>query len=188
MNGLRAYASSRPTKGPNSQFSLQSLGARILNNQAVLAVVWQPSKRTNTCSCRFRPRRVLSYEHMFCSSRKSAGSQRLVRGLQLVRSFLLLEDDYEVDWEVDQDEWLGSPGALEDSDRQRGSVGGVHPHRTALPNRRLGRRRPGTVASPEQICLCPVGGRARAGVSRGSFSPEIACADIPRGVGSSRNP
>ena len=144
------------------------------------------------------------YEHMFCSSRKPEAPQRLVRTLRLVRSFLLLEDDYDVDWEVDQDERAFSTGSVREwsagrgegrpdggldshLDEQRDLRLGDHPHRMALRSR-LGDRRPGVVASGEQVCLCPVGGRARAGVSRGSSSPERSCADSPRGVGSSRNP
>ncbi|MGH2879761.1 MAG: hypothetical protein ACRDK4_09185 [Solirubrobacteraceae bacterium] len=54
--------------------------------------------------------------------------------LRLVRSFLLLEDDYDVDWEVDQDE---------------------HPHRR--PARVAVRdRRPGAVGQREQVCSCPL--------------------------------
>lgn len=144
---------------------------------------------TNTCSHAFRPQAVVLYEHMFCSSRKTGVPLRLMRTLQLVRSFLLLEDDYDVDWEVDQDEWTGesSPCSWESSDDQCNGRGAVHPHRMALRSR-LGARRPGIVASAEQVCLCPVGGRARAGVPRGSFSPKRSCAAMLRGAGSSRNP
>ena len=115
---------------------------------------------------------------MFCSSSAPPLSQRLLGALRLARSLLLLEDDYEVDWEVVQDEL---------ADDGRDSTDGSHPHRMALESR-LSARRPGTVVSHEQVCLCPVGGRARAGVSRGSFSPERSCAVLPRGAGSSRNP
>jgi hypothetical protein len=134
--------------------------------------IWPYLAHTYTCSYRFRPTGFLLYEHMFCSSRKPEASRRLVRTLRLVRSFLLLEDDYEIDWEVDQDERAEQPGlAWKDCDGQHDSRESVHPHRMALRSR-LGERRPGIVASAEQVCLCPVGGRARAGVSRGSFSPE----------------
>jgi hypothetical protein len=59
---------------------------------------------------------------------------RLVGTLRLIRSFLLLEDDYEVDWEVGQDE---------------------HPHRRPARARR-GARRPGAVEQAEQVCSCPL--------------------------------
>ena len=126
---------------------------------------------------------------MFCSSRKTGVPLRLMRTLQLVRSFLLLEDDYDVDWEVDQEEWTiePSPCSWEGSDGQCDGRRVVHPHRMALRSR-LGARRPGIVASAEQVCLCPVGGRASAGVSRSSFSPERSCAAMLRRAGSSRNP
>jgi hypothetical protein len=144
--------------------------------------------RTNTCSQTVRPQRSLLYEHMFCSSPKPEVPRRLVRTLRLVRSFLLLEDDYEVDWEVDRDERAERPGAaIEGSDGHLGAEENVHPHRMALRSR-LGARRPGIVASAEQVCLCPIGERASAGVSRGSLSPKRSCADAPREAGSSRNP
>jgi hypothetical protein len=82
-------------------------------------------------------------------------ARRLIGGLHLIRSFLLLEDDYEVDWEVDQDRPIESPicgsrlSARNESDR------GDHPHRVALPNR-LGARRPGAPVPREQVCLCPL--------------------------------
>ena len=41
---------------------------------------------------------------MFSSPRTSTLAQRALGALRLTRSFLLLEDDYDVDWEVDQDE------------------------------------------------------------------------------------
>ena len=133
---------------------------------------------------------------MFCSSPTPPLGQRLLGALRLARSFLLLEDDYEVDWEVDQDELAAPMGRGLESDRSDRDesagdgydpAGGNHPHRMALQSR-LGPRRPGIVVPDEQVCLCPVGGRARAGVSRGSFSPERSCAVLPRGAGSSRNP
>jgi hypothetical protein len=142
---------------------------------------------TNTCSHPFRPQGVLLCEHMFCSSPKPQAPRRLIRTLQLVRSFLLLEDDYDVDWEVDQEERTERPEvAGKDSDGRVDCRESAHPHRIALRSR-LGSRRPGIAAGTEQLCLCPVGERARAGVSRGSLPPKRSCADVPRGAGSSRN-
>ena len=93
----------------------------------------------------YRPQPVLPYEHMFSSSRTSNLGQRAFGALGLLRSFLLLEDDYEVDWEVGQDE--------------RGEVD--HPHRAALRGRaiadRLAQRRPGQPAPRSHACLCPIG-------------------------------
>ncbi len=145
------------------------------------------SSNPNTCSHPFCPKGVLFYEHMFCSSPESHAPQRLVRTLRLVRSFLLLEDDYGVDWEVDQEGHTKRPGvAIGDCDDRLDDREGAHPHRMALRSR-LGARRPGVVAGAEQVCLCPVGERARAGVSRGSLPPKRSCADVPCGTGSSGN-
>src|SRR5664280_3522333 len=74
------------------------------------------------CSHRVRPIAPLAYEHMFPSSRTSTLAQRALGALRLTRSFLLLEDDYDVDWEVDRDEALTQ----------------AHPHR--VPLRGPGRR------------------------------------------------
>jgi hypothetical protein len=81
---------------------------------------------------------------MFPSARTSTIAQRALGAARLARSFLLLEDDYDVDWEVDQD--------------QRDDL--EHPHRAQLRNRaiarRLARRRPGQVQPHVQLCLSPV--------------------------------
>ncbi len=81
---------------------------------------------------------------MFSSSRTSTLGQRALDALGLVRSFLLLEDDYDVDWEVDREE--------------RAEVD--HPHRAALRGRavadRLAHRRPGQLEHRPQVCLSPV--------------------------------
>jgi hypothetical protein len=81
---------------------------------------------------------------MFPSARTSTIAQRALGAARLARSFLLLEDDYDVDWEVDQD--------------QRDDL--EHPHRAQLRNRaiamRLARRRPGQVPAHEQLCLSPI--------------------------------
>jgi hypothetical protein len=95
---------------------------------------------TYTRSCRLRPTGLLRYEHMFPSTRASTFAQRALGALRLTRSFLLLEDDYDVDWEVDPNEHLQAP----------------HPHRVPLRGR--GRtRRPGEPAGRNHVCLSPVG-------------------------------
>jgi hypothetical protein len=38
---------------------------------------------------------------MFASTKNSSLAQRTLGTLRLTRSFLMLEDDYDVDWEVD---------------------------------------------------------------------------------------
>jgi hypothetical protein len=90
------------------------------------------------------------YEQMFATATTSKLSQRALGALRLTRSFLLLEDDYDVDWEVDYDEPLTHK----------------HPHRAALrgPGRRSRRasdRRGGETASTATTCLSPVQEAAR---------------------------
>lgn len=112
-----------------------------------------------------RPTANLSYEHMFPSLRTSVPAQRALGALRLTRSFLTLEDDYDVDWEVDANE----PPA------------DAHPHRTPLRGRALSRR-PGS-APVEHVCLCPVGAprpavRTPGNRARGT-SPEPRLARCP---------
>ncbi len=113
---------------------------------------------------------------MFCSADTQPFARRLVGGLCLIRSFLLLEDDYVRNWEVDQDEPVESPVSIPRWEQQARDE---HPHRMALRGG-LGTRRPGAAAPREQVCVCPVGGRARAGVSHGSFPLERSCVDTAR--------
>ena len=114
----------------------------------------------HTCSYAVRPLTLVAYEHMFPPPRTSTLAQRALGALRLTRSFLLLEDDREVDWEVDQDE--------------RGLA--IHPHRVALRGR-LSPRRPGEPLERPQVCLCPIepgtrpassAGRQRTGTERAS--------------------
>ncbi|HLM84729.1 MAG TPA: hypothetical protein VK272_00930 [Solirubrobacteraceae bacterium] len=76
---------------------------------------------------------------MFPPRTSSKLAQRTLDALRVARSFLLLEDDHSIDWEVDQDE------------HARAS----HPHRAPLRGRRVARR-PGAVAPVCHVCLCPV--------------------------------
>jgi hypothetical protein len=87
----------------------------------------------------------LPYEQMFPSHKNSTLAQRTLGALRLTRSFLLLEDDYDVDWEVDLDESLTQK----------------HPHRASLRgpgsrSRRLPKRRPGEPIVAAGHCLSPV--------------------------------
>jgi hypothetical protein len=92
---------------------------------------------------------------MFSSTNAPSFARRLLGALHLIRSFLLLEDDYVRDWEVDQDE-PGEPSTCRlRSSGWREPDRGDHPHRMALQSR-LGTRRPGTPAPREQVCLCPL--------------------------------
>ncbi len=79
---------------------------------------------------------------MFGRLDSSPLAQRARVALRLTRSFLLLEDDSHVDWEVDRS----------------GRAMPAHPHRAAL-RARARDRRPGSVAPAQQACLCPVRGR-----------------------------
>ena len=76
---------------------------------------------------------------MFPSSRTSTLARHTLGALRLARSFLLLEDDYDVDWEVDWNEPIGE----------------THPHRAPLRGRSVSRR-PGQPALRAQLCLCPI--------------------------------
>jgi hypothetical protein len=83
---------------------------------------------------------------MFPSTPKNKLAQRALGALRVARSFLLLEDDYEVDWEVGQDERTAVP----------------HPHRAPLRGgwRGRGGGPPGRGAGGgprPQACLSPVG-------------------------------
>jgi hypothetical protein len=93
----------------------------------------------------------LPYEQMFPSRKNSTLAQRTLGALRLTRSFLLLEDDYDVDWEVDLDESLTQK----------------HPHRAPLrgPGSRSRRlagdgRRPGEAPAADHRCLSPAGAPA----------------------------
>jgi len=77
---------------------------------------------------------------MFSSPRSTVG-QRALGALRLTRSFLLLEDDYGVDWEVD------------DQDERPETN---HPHRAPLRGR-LATRRIGEPAPVQLLCKCPIG-------------------------------
>jgi hypothetical protein len=98
----------------------------------------------------FRPCVLVAYEHMF-PQRTSTLGQRALGALGLMRSFLLLEDDCRVDWEVDQDERIEVD----------------HPHRAPLRKRaataRRMRRRPGQTAPAPQVCISPVAHMAGGG-------------------------
>jgi len=135
---------------------------------------------------------------MFRSSDVQFFTRCPLRALSAVRSFLLLEDDYGVKWELDHDESSAiRPGrweaAWEEPDRspmgrrvdigedvrkgpesgdggpQAGAGCGEHPHRVVL-RRSPRERRPGVVAPREQICLCPVPKRPSGAQDAGSRS------------------
>jgi hypothetical protein len=93
---------------------------------------------------------------MFPSSRTSALAQRALGALRVTRSFLMLEDDYDVDWEVDPNEHSHAS----------------HPHRVPLRGRLRDRgRRPGAAVHQVQPCLSPV---APVAACRG-LAPRVDC-------------
>lgn len=115
------------------------------------------SPNTYVCSCASVHPAAYRYEHMFPRNTPSPLTRRARNALTLARSFLLLEDDYDVDWEVDQDE--SGQGRSKNDDisdrpaRERAPV--HHPHRTPLRGRSA-RTRAGAPAQAPQACLCPV--------------------------------
>jgi hypothetical protein len=97
---------------------------------------------------------------MFCSTRTSTLAQRALGALRLSRSFLLLEDDDDVDWEVDRDEHIEAP----------------HPHRAPLRGR-FRPRRPGEQPASPQVCISPLQPREeRTGCARDRPGPSRAVA------------
>jgi len=80
---------------------------------------------------------------MFSPAPTSKLAQRALGALRVARSFLLLEGDNEVDWEVGQ----GEPTRVS------------HPHRAPLRGG-CAQRRAGEVPPRPQVCLSPVDGAA----------------------------
>jgi hypothetical protein len=110
------------------------------------------------------------YEHMFPRRNPSPLTRRALAALSLARSFLLLEDDYDVDWEVDQDETGRDRSKIDGiSDRPargRASAGHRgHPHRIALRGRSA-RVRAGQPVQAAHVCLSPVERPSTAGTVR----------------------
>ncbi len=170
------------------QLSLQPYAGGIPHGQANSGPTMDHCAGTDTCSHAFRPHANLQYEHMFSTPHTQPFARRLFSALRLIRSFLLLEDDYDVDWEVDGDEPAESAGCVSRRSGLGGSrlsdLGGSdgrdHPHRVPLRSR-LGGRRAGMPASREQVCLCPLPPRERrerdsqrcSRITAGSMRPAI---------------
>jgi hypothetical protein len=144
------------------QLLLQLASARIPHEQADCVAKLARQTDTYTCSPHFRPLVDLQYEHMFSSNDTPLFARRLLGCLHLIRSFLLLEDDYDVDWEVDQDRPIEPPRCGSRLFAGNESKRGDHPHRMALRSR-LDVRRPGVPAPREQVCLCPLPPRGHRG-------------------------
>jgi hypothetical protein len=75
-------------------------------------------------------------------------TQRALATAELLRSFLLLEDDRSVDWEVDRSR-----------EREEGQAGraALHEHARSLA-RPPRARRPGEAPARPQLCLSPIAG------------------------------
>ncbi len=76
---------------------------------------------------------------MFPSERTSTLTQRALGVMRLTRSFLMLEEEEHVDWEVDPNE----PAPV------------THPHRVPLRGG-FAARRPGEPGPSQNPCLCPI--------------------------------
>jgi hypothetical protein len=138
-----------------------SEGAEVIQRLHVRVFAW------------FRPMGNLKYEHMFSSAHRSQRlgpvARRLGSAAVAIRSFLLLEDDYVCDWEVDwseREEFGGDDTNGQASVALRSELGGSegqgHPHRVVLQSR-LGDRRAGEVVGSELVCVCPVASREHRG-------------------------
>jgi len=127
------------------------------------------SQETYICSYRSVRQSPYLYEHMFPRSTPPPLTRRARNALSLARSFLLLEDDYDVDWEVDQVEpgrgdacgradtpgESHEPGPRHVVGRHDTATADLHPHRRPL-RRRSARVRAGQPAPAFQVCLCPL--------------------------------
>jgi len=148
---------------PSTQLSLQVCHSFL----ALECRFTRSSLNTYVCSCASIRPAVYLYEHMFPRSTPSPLTRRARNALSLARSFLLLEDDYDVDWEVDQNEpgqgsARGRRGAAggEDSYLEMPGTGSqgdaaLHPHRSSI-RRRTVRERAGQPPAHPYVCLSPV--------------------------------
>jgi hypothetical protein len=109
------------------------------------------------------------YEQMFAKANSSRLAQHSLGALRIARSFLLLEDDYEVDWEVDVDERPTQ----------------THPHRAPLrgpgnrSRRQTRRRRAGQGEPARHVCVSPVGAAPHA-LRASRERPRCATGRAPR--------
>jgi hypothetical protein len=130
---------SRRSREPVPTSRRATFRAPLLFPNRLCKAISHVKQTTYTRSYGSRPNSSLSYEQMFPSSRTTLPAQRMLGALRLIRSFLLLEDDYGVDWEVDRNE----PGRT------------THPHRVPLGGRFVPRR-PGEPTPTPLSCLSPV--------------------------------
>ena len=156
LHRRRIWARERPGLGKTKPMLNHPDRARDATSVARREPIFGSSMRlsgmilnTYTRSHRFRPWAHLSYEQMFPSANSSL-ARRALDALRLTRSFLTLEDDYAVDWEVDWDEPAREA---------------PHPHRVPLRGGSV-RRRPGEPVPGAQPCLTPIAPAAVATRSR----------------------
>ena len=129
---------------PPMQLALQRRGPENGSTEPNPAV----SGTAYACSVSFRPPVSLACEHMF-SRGTSPLTQRALAAAGLIRSFLLLEDDPDVDWEVDGQDGSG--------DAQT-TAAALHARKLTRPVRT---RRHGESAAASHPCLSPVGDSGR---------------------------
>ena len=138
-----AYADAgAPARPRNGRLQLLLHGARP-GNGAAAPFLGAPTGYVHAFAGRSVRTRRLSYEHMFSRHPTSQLAQRALGALRVARSFLLLEDDYDVDWEVGQDE------------PRHGTASAS----SAAARRACAQRRAGQLPAPPQACLSPVGAR-----------------------------
>lgn len=117
------------------------------------------------------PDPLVACEHMFPSWRTSALAQQALSAFRLTRSFLLLEDDDRVDWEVDG----GEPADA----RPSGA-----PLREGICRRRTARQRPGQPPAAPQVCALrwPLAQASRTHRGRSSHRRDTRAALSPPGA------
>jgi hypothetical protein len=155
-----------PCIDPRTQLSLQHHHGTL----ALESGFTRSHLDTYICSYAFVRAHAYRYEHMFPRRTPSPLTRRARTALSLARSFLLLEDDYDVDWEVDQDETGRDRSKIDGiSDRPaRGRASADHPghpHRAALRGRSA-RVRAGQPVQAAHVCLSPVERPSMAGTVR----------------------
>jgi hypothetical protein len=145
-----------PCIDPQTQLSLQHRHSAL----ALACGFTRSCPDTYVCSYHSVRTRAYRYEHMFPQRAPSPLTRRARTALSLARSFLLLEDDYDVDWEVDQNETGPDRSKIDGiSDRPARGRASVdhpgHPHRATLRGRSA-RVRAGQPAQASHVCLSPV--------------------------------
>jgi len=97
-------------------------------------------------------------------------TQRALAAAGLIRSFLLLEDDRSVDWEVDRQEVAGDGQAARVALHEDQAE---HPHARGL-TRPQRTRRPGEGRRVSQPCLSPIGPADRHDLVRARSTQRVA--------------